>query len=125
MNGSVVSLKEVDRVEILTLVDNYVDLLLGNTDVVTRPSREGVKEISTDTFLAEHGLSLLVTVYEGEKRHTILFDAGYTQIGVSHNMEKLGIDADRIEAIVLSHGHMDHVVGCWKGAGFWPAPRSA
>jgi 7,8-dihydropterin-6-yl-methyl-4-(beta-D-ribofuranosyl)aminobenzene 5'-phosphate synthase len=108
MNGSVAALKDVNRVEILTLVDNYVDLLLGNTDVVTRPSREGVKEISTDTFLAEHGLSLLVTVYAGEKRHTILFDTGYTQIGVSHNMAKLGIDADRIEAIVLSHGHMDH-----------------
>jgi len=108
MNRLPFSLKEVDCIEIITLIDNYVDALLENTDIVTRPSRAKEEEISTDTLLAEHGLSLLVTVHQGEKKHTILFDTGYTSIGVIHNVELLGIDLNEIEVIILSHAHMDH-----------------
>jgi 7,8-dihydropterin-6-yl-methyl-4-(beta-D-ribofuranosyl)aminobenzene 5'-phosphate synthase len=101
-------LKEVDRIEILTLMDNYVDLLLESTPVVTRPpkAKEGV--ISRDTLVGEHGLSLLLTVYEGKEKHTVLFDTGHTGMGVLHNADHLGIDMGQIETIVMSHRHMDH-----------------
>ena len=102
------SLKTVDRVEITTLIDNYVDVLLPSTDVITRPPLSKDGKVKADTFLAEHGLSLLVTVWQGEEKHTILFDTGYTKIGVLHNMEQLGLNIEDIEVIVLSHGHMDH-----------------
>jgi 7,8-dihydropterin-6-yl-methyl-4-(beta-D-ribofuranosyl)aminobenzene 5'-phosphate synthase len=108
MNNDHSPLKEVDRVEILVLIDNYVDLLLENTDIVTRLPRAKGDEISSDTLLAEHGLSLLITVYKGQDRRSVLFDAGYSRIGVTHNVERLGIGLEEIEAIVLSHGHMDH-----------------
>ena len=108
MNFSSDTLKAVDRVEIVTLIDNYVDVLLKDTDVVTRPTRGAGEEIPTDTLVAEHGLSLLVTVHKGTKTHTILFDTGYSQIGVPHNIALLGIDLQKIEAIVMSHAHMDH-----------------
>jgi 7,8-dihydropterin-6-yl-methyl-4-(beta-D-ribofuranosyl)aminobenzene 5'-phosphate synthase len=103
-----VMLRQVDKIEIVTLMDNYVDLLLGSTAVITRPPRAKGEEIPTDTFLAEHGLSLLVTVFEGKEKHTVLFDTGYTEIGVPHNLEMLGLDLKGVEAIVLSHAHMDH-----------------
>jgi len=103
-----VTLKTVDRVEITTLVDNYVDVLLPSTDVVTRPPLSIEGKVKGDTFLAEHGLSLLVTAYNGKDKHTILFDTGYTKVGVLHNTEQLGLDIKDIEVIVLSHGHMDH-----------------
>ncbi|MBW1851538.1 MAG: MBL fold metallo-hydrolase [Deltaproteobacteria bacterium] len=103
-----VSLKAAERVEITTLIDNYIDLLLPPTDIITRPPLAKGGNILADTLLAEHGLSLLVTVYNGEKKSTILFDTGYTRVGVPHNMERLGINAEDIEAIVISHGHMDH-----------------
>jgi 7,8-dihydropterin-6-yl-methyl-4-(beta-D-ribofuranosyl)aminobenzene 5'-phosphate synthase len=102
------TLKAVDRVEIVTLIDNYVDVLLKDTDFVTRPTRGAGEEIPTDTLVAEHGLSLLITVHKGTKTHNILFDTGYSQIGVPHNMALLGIDLQKIEAIVMSHAHMDH-----------------
>ncbi len=107
-NNLPVSLKQADRVEILTLIDNYIDLLLPATDIVTRPPLAKEGKILADTLLAEHGLSLLITVYQGETKHTILLDTGYTKVGVLHNMERLGINAGNIEAIVISHGHMDH-----------------
>jgi 7,8-dihydropterin-6-yl-methyl-4-(beta-D-ribofuranosyl)aminobenzene 5'-phosphate synthase len=103
-----VQLKEVNRVEILTLMDNYVDVLLQSTDVVTRPPLAKNLEIPTDNLLAEHGLSMLVMAYQGKEKHTVLFDTGYTSVGVPHNVEFLEVDLDEIEALVLSHAHMDH-----------------
>jgi 7,8-dihydropterin-6-yl-methyl-4-(beta-D-ribofuranosyl)aminobenzene 5'-phosphate synthase len=108
MNQLSVTLEESDRVEVLTIIDNYVDVLLRNTDVVTRPPHAKGGEIPTDALVAEHGLSLLISVYQGVTRHTILFDTGYTKIGVPHNLEQMEVDTEGIEAIVLSHGHMDH-----------------
>jgi 7,8-dihydropterin-6-yl-methyl-4-(beta-D-ribofuranosyl)aminobenzene 5'-phosphate synthase len=109
MNENIpVSLKAADRIEITTLIDNYVDVLLPSTDVITRPPLSIEGKVKGDTFLAEHGLSLLVTVYQGEDKHTILLDTGYTKVGVLHNMEQLGLNIEDIEVIVLSHGHMDH-----------------
>jgi 7,8-dihydropterin-6-yl-methyl-4-(beta-D-ribofuranosyl)aminobenzene 5'-phosphate synthase len=105
---STASLKTVDRIEITTLMDNYVDLLLPSTDIIVRPPLAKEGKINADTLLAEHGLYLLITVYQGEDKHTILFDTGYTKVGVLHNMEQLGVNVEEIEAIVLSHGHMDH-----------------
>lgn len=75
---------------------------------MTRPPLAKEGQILADTLLAEHGLSLLITVYQGEAKHTILLDTGYTKVGLLHNMERLGINAGNIEAIVISHGHMDH-----------------
>jgi 7,8-dihydropterin-6-yl-methyl-4-(beta-D-ribofuranosyl)aminobenzene 5'-phosphate synthase len=108
MNDAANGLKAVDRVEVLTVIDNYVDVLLTSTDVVTRPPLAKGGDIPVDTLLAEHGLSLLVTVLEGKESHTILFDTGYGQAGVPHNLQHLEVDLEEIEALVLSHGHMDH-----------------
>jgi len=108
MNPVSVPLKEVDRVEVLTLIDNFVDVLLEDSGVVTRPPMPGGQEIPTETLLAEHGLSLLVRVQSGTEKHTLLFDTGYNRTGVLHNMQKLAVDPNELEAIVLSHAHMDH-----------------
>lgn len=108
MNNLPVSLQEVDRVEVLTLMDNYVDILLTNTDVVCRPPLAKDGQIPADTLVGEHGLSLLIALYRGDETHTILFDTGYSSIGVPHNMAMLGVDPVQIDALVISHGHLDH-----------------
>jgi len=102
------SLKPVDRVEILTLMDNYVDVLLQNTEMVKRPPLAKGLEIPTSALVAEHGLSQLVRVYSGGTPHCLLFDTGYSTYGVPHNIDLLGVDLGSIEAVVMSHGHMDH-----------------
>lgn len=101
-------LQAVDRVEITTIIDNYVDLMLQDTPLVKRPPLSTGKELPKDTLAAEHGLSLMVKTYRGSESHSIIFDAGYNENGVMHNIDQLGIDIQSVEALVISHAHMDH-----------------
>jgi 7,8-dihydropterin-6-yl-methyl-4-(beta-D-ribofuranosyl)aminobenzene 5'-phosphate synthase len=57
-------------------------------------------------LVAEHGLSLLIEV----ENHRILFDTGQGG-ALSSNAEKLGIDLEKIDTLVVSHGHYDHTGG--------------
>jgi 7,8-dihydropterin-6-yl-methyl-4-(beta-D-ribofuranosyl)aminobenzene 5'-phosphate synthase len=108
MSNGILTLEQVERVAITTLMDNYVDLLLQDSEVVSRPPRSKDNEIPATTLVAEHGLAQLLRVVSGERSHSMLFDTGYTHFGVLHNFDLLQIDLKEIEAIVLSHGHMDH-----------------
>ncbi len=107
-----IELKVADRIEITTLIDNYSDSLLARSEpeseIVRRASTIVKGEISSDALLAEHGLCLLLRVFKGAESHSLLLDAGHSKIGVPHNLKMLEIDISEIEAILLSHGHMDH-----------------
>lgn len=108
------ALKSVDRVDILTLQDNYIEITaMDSNAVVTRanPLKEG--EIRT-SVLAEHGFSALVQTTLGNKTHTLLFDFGFSENGAAQNAETLNADMAQIEAAALSHGHSDHTGGMAK-----------
>ncbi len=104
-------LRPVDRVEILILVDNYVDILLPSSEGVQRPRLAKDGEICTETPVAEHGLSLLVTVHVNGESHSVLLDSGYNSFTLEHNLRVLGRDLGNVDTIVVSHGHMDHSGG--------------
>ena len=115
----------VDRIEILSVIDNVLDLLLMSSEVAKRmgpagsegramPSVEAPLLESgdaADTPVAEHGLAFLVSVTSGERRRTLLFDTGSSVGVLMHNLRALGADPAEIETIVLSHGHFDHTIG--------------
>jgi 7,8-dihydropterin-6-yl-methyl-4-(beta-D-ribofuranosyl)aminobenzene 5'-phosphate synthase len=71
---------------LLILYDNY-------------PFREGLR--------SSWGFSCLVRGME----KVVLFDTGGNGSMLRANMEKLGVDPDSIEVVVLSHCHQDHVGG--------------
>ena len=101
-------IKEAEKLEVLILVDNYVDLLLPDRPpFCIRPPLS----VGSNTFLAEHGLSLLISLEAEGKRYNVLFDTGYTETAIKNNMNMLGIDPKIIDAIVISHFHMDHTGG--------------
>lgn len=56
-----------------------------------------------ENLINEHGLSLYIE--KGNKR--ILFDTGKTDNFID-NAQKLGINLEDIDTVVLSHGHADH-----------------
>jgi 7,8-dihydropterin-6-yl-methyl-4-(beta-D-ribofuranosyl)aminobenzene 5'-phosphate synthase len=106
-----IKLNEVDKVEILTLQDNFVDLAaMDNTDIVHRAMPVKDQEIK-NSILAEHGFSAIVTVTANNKSRSILFDFGFSEKGAAFNLDALGVDPTPIETLVLSHGHMDHFGG--------------
>lgn len=105
---SELNLREADKLEITVLIDNYTDVLLGSTDVVKRPALS----FSTEKWpLAEHGLSCLLRIFSGSEEHVVLLDAGISTTCLLHNTDALDTDLSEVEAIVLSHGHVDHFGG--------------
>ena len=120
------------RSTITTLVDNSYDGLHGRhgpgpAQADGPPPRcpPRSRRRTCPGLVAEHGFSALVTVRRGERTHTLLFDTGVSPDGMAANMERLGLDAGSIEAVVLSHGHFDHAGGFpgWPGCGAGRAAR--
>ncbi len=103
-------LREVDGVEIITLVDNITDLLLESTENVKRAPRirDGKP---TPPLLAEHGFSALLRINNDGETQTILLDTGLSETTMLVNADRLGVDLVKVEAVVISHGHFDHING--------------
>jgi 7,8-dihydropterin-6-yl-methyl-4-(beta-D-ribofuranosyl)aminobenzene 5'-phosphate synthase len=103
-------LKEVDKVEILTILDNTIDMLLPDSSKVKRLPRSP-DALTRESLIAEHGFAALVTVSSGNTSESLLFDAGLSKKGLIHNMDVLEVKPKELHTIVLSHGHADHTRG--------------
>jgi 7,8-dihydropterin-6-yl-methyl-4-(beta-D-ribofuranosyl)aminobenzene 5'-phosphate synthase len=105
------ALNPVDKVEIRTLEDNYVDLVSGdNSAIVTRAIIVKDRQLA-NSLLAEHGFSAMVTTTTKDKPITMLFDFGFSEDVVARNAAALGVDLTKVEVAALSHGHIDHFGG--------------
>ncbi|CAB5187568.1 unnamed protein product [Rhizophagus irregularis] len=113
------SLKELDEVEIIIVVDNEVDPLSSSNasigNITTEIKRDLINKKETLEIMeyccGAHGYSVLITGTCNGESHSVLFDAGpYGKIFMD-NSRKLGIDYSKIETVVLSHWHCDHSDG--------------
>jgi 7,8-dihydropterin-6-yl-methyl-4-(beta-D-ribofuranosyl)aminobenzene 5'-phosphate synthase len=106
----------IESVEILTLQDNYIDVLaMDSNDVIKRPplaknAANGHVVISASP-IAEHGFSAFITLTAKDCARHMLFDFGCSTHGAAYNADLLALDLTRVEALSLSHGHMDHFGG--------------
>jgi len=104
-------INEVDKIEILTLADNYLDLLSGdNSPIIARAVPVKDMEVS-NSILAEHGFSALIKCTTKDKTRTMMFDFGFSPDAAARNADALNVDLTEVEAVALSHGHMDHFQG--------------
>jgi len=91
---------------------------------LARTGSAGHPSITTFTLLAEHGLCLLVKAERDGRTASILLDAGYSPIAAPRNLEWMGEPLEEVRALVVSHGHEDHVgaaVSLLESAGKPPA----
>ena len=104
-------LKQLDKIEILTLMDNYIDLVSqDNSEIVQKAMPLKDMEIK-NSILAEHGFSSFVTSTEGSQSQSMLLDFGFSEHGAAYNADDLGVDLKSVQIMALSHGHLDHVGG--------------
>jgi len=101
----------VDRVEVVSLVDNSIDILMAGGQGVKRAPLRSIEWAKEEYLVAEHGFSALIRTLRGKQVHTILFDTGLSPTALVHNAELLDVELDEVETIVLSHGHGDHTGG--------------
>jgi 7,8-dihydropterin-6-yl-methyl-4-(beta-D-ribofuranosyl)aminobenzene 5'-phosphate synthase len=119
-----IELEPVDRLRVTILMDNVTDPLIPDAGPVSRISwpkalAKGAPRVATplapegvpDALVAEPGFSALVRAEKDGREHTLLFDTGVSPTGVAENVRRLGLSLGDVEAIVLSHGHWDHVTG--------------
>jgi 7,8-dihydropterin-6-yl-methyl-4-(beta-D-ribofuranosyl)aminobenzene 5'-phosphate synthase len=72
-----------------------------------------VEEMTREGFQGDPGVSYLIRTDRG----TLLFDVGFgPEHGtLAHNLEKLDLSLDDVEAVVISHLHVDHMGGMKAG----------
>jgi 7,8-dihydropterin-6-yl-methyl-4-(beta-D-ribofuranosyl)aminobenzene 5'-phosphate synthase len=102
----------VNRVSIRVLIDGAYNLFLRPGEVkgvkIERPPRIADYRRALHN---EWGLSLLLESQRASEQHTAMLDFGYTPAALLNNMELVGVDPKRIEALIVSHGHYDHFGG--------------
>jgi 7,8-dihydropterin-6-yl-methyl-4-(beta-D-ribofuranosyl)aminobenzene 5'-phosphate synthase len=115
----------VDRVAIRVVTDSYHHAFETSRTVGdVRIQRVGTtlsKAAGPRTLQNEWGLSLHLESARGAEVRQVLIDFGFTAATLNANLDILGIDPARLDALVLSHGHYDHFGGL---VGFLEAHRS-
>ncbi|MGH2687789.1 MAG: MBL fold metallo-hydrolase, partial [Actinomycetota bacterium] len=105
-----IALKPVDAVEVILVVDTFVDYLLAGDEGVRR-FQLAYDWSDREQLVAEHGFAAQVTVEVDGTRSAVLYDGGLTPQGLVRNLDVMGVDAKGLRAIAISHGHADHYGG--------------
>jgi 7,8-dihydropterin-6-yl-methyl-4-(beta-D-ribofuranosyl)aminobenzene 5'-phosphate synthase len=106
-----IQLNQVDKVEVLTLQDNYIDLVAQDSNEVVQRAMPLKGNEFRRSIRAEHGFSTWITVTKNGAARHMLFDFGFSEDGAASNAKDLNVDLSQVEVLVLSHGHLDHLGG--------------
>ena len=109
------SVPEVDRAAIRVVIDNYHFALspsgrIGDVEV-ERIGFPLSDKPPGKVLMSEFGLSMHLETRRGNETRNVLIDFGYSAPTLLNNLDILGIDPAKLDAVVLSHGHYDHFGG--------------
>jgi 7,8-dihydropterin-6-yl-methyl-4-(beta-D-ribofuranosyl)aminobenzene 5'-phosphate synthase len=106
LSQSLIKIPEAEKIVITVITDNYADALRPDVKIARRHT--GTASPLESMLHAEHGLAYHVETVVDARSHSFLFDFATDFHGVNKNIELLKLDLTRIEALALSHDHLDH-----------------
>jgi 7,8-dihydropterin-6-yl-methyl-4-(beta-D-ribofuranosyl)aminobenzene 5'-phosphate synthase len=113
----------VDELTVREITDNQHDIFLRPLEApgltVRRTGFPGAPQ--GKTLESEWGLALHLESRRGQESRRYLLDFGFTPDVYMNNLELMKIDVGQVNALIISHGHYDHVGGL---LGFLEAYRS-
>jgi 7,8-dihydropterin-6-yl-methyl-4-(beta-D-ribofuranosyl)aminobenzene 5'-phosphate synthase len=104
----------VDEVTIREITDNAHDIFLKSSDapgLAVRRPKTAAAAAQGKTLESEWGLALHVESRRGQVWRRFLLDFGFTSDVYANNLDIMQIDVAQIDALIISHGHFDHVGG--------------
>ena len=103
----------VDELTIREITDNSHDIFLRPLEVPgLKVGRTGFPEAAQGkTLESEWGLALHLESRKGQEMRRYLLDFGFTPNVYANNLSLLKIDVSQVDALIISHGHYDHVGG--------------
>jgi 7,8-dihydropterin-6-yl-methyl-4-(beta-D-ribofuranosyl)aminobenzene 5'-phosphate synthase len=112
----------VDQLTIRQVTDGSHDIFLRGAELSgLTVSRENPGDPDGKTLQSEWGLALHLESRRGQESKQYLLDFGSMPTTYQNNLALLDIDVSKIDALIISHGHDDHVGGLM---GFLEAQRS-
>jgi 7,8-dihydropterin-6-yl-methyl-4-(beta-D-ribofuranosyl)aminobenzene 5'-phosphate synthase len=102
----------VDKLSVRVLVDLTHNIFLRPTTVnrVTVQPAPRAKDYTRELH-TQWGLSLFFESQKAGQTRAFMLDYGYTPEALLNNFDIIGVDAKKIDALIVSHGHFDHYGG--------------
>lgn len=112
-SGVALAAPVVDRLTVKVLTDSSYDTPRAPTSQWVKVRRAGLLAPGNfrKTLHNEWGLALALESQAGSETRNLLLDFGYTVEALLNNMEVMGVDPSKVQALILSHGHYDHFGG--------------
>lgn len=103
----------VDEVTVREITDNTHDIFLRPLEAPgLTVRRTGFPQAPQGkTLQSEWGLALHIESRKGQESRRYLLDFGFTSDVYANNLALMKIDVGQIDALIISHGHFDHVGG--------------
>ena len=102
----------VDKLSVRVLIDGSYDPSFAQArSTAYRSSRRRGGGTTAAACTIEWGLSLLLESQRAAEQRNVMLDFGYTPEALLNNIELIGVDPSKLDALIVSHGHFDHFGG--------------